>query len=167
MAELIIIVLGIAADQLSKAWVSAHLFGNSVPILEGILDYTYAENTGAAFGILGENTVMLAVFSGLMSVVLGYVLLRYRKAFSRLSDISLAMIISGAIGNFIDRAFHGFVVDFIEVKFVNFAIFNVADIFVTMGTILLVMALLFLEADNFEKFEQAGGPRRQDRAASE
>ena len=81
MAELIIIILGIAADQLSKAWVSANLYGRSVTILEGVLDYSYVENTGAAFGMLGENTALLAVFSGLMSAVLIYILLRYRKMF--------------------------------------------------------------------------------------
>ena len=166
MAELIIIILGIAADQLSKAWVSANLYGRSVTILEGVLDYSYVESTGAAFGMLGENTALLAVFSGLMSAVLIYILLRYRKMFSRLSNLSLALIVAGAVGNFIDRAFHGFVVDFIEFKFMNFAVFNIADICVTMGTILLVMALLFLEADNFEKFEQAEAARKQKKSAS-
>ena len=130
MWEAIIIVIGLLADQLSKAWVSANLYGRSVTILPGVLDYSYVENTGAAFGMLGKNTVLLAVFSGLMSLVLLYILLRYRRQFHRLSCIALAFVLSGAVGNFIDRAFHGFVVDFIELKFVNFAVFNIADIFV-------------------------------------
>ena len=65
------------------------------------------------------------------------------------------------MGNFIDRAFHGFVVDFIELKFVNFAVFNIADIFVSMGAVLLILSLLFLEKDNFEKFEQGSPARRK------
>ena len=155
MWEALIILLGIAADQLSKAWVSANLIGRSVPIISGVLNYTYVENTGAAFGMLGNSTTTLAIFSGLMSVAMLYVLYRYRKAFSRLTNVALSLIVSGAIGNFIDRAFYGFVVDFIELKFVNFAVFNIADICVTMGTVLLIMALIFLEKDNVEQFEQS------------
>lgn len=161
MWEAIIIVIGLLADQLSKAWVSANLYGRSVTILPGVLDYSYVENTGAAFGMLGKNTVLLAVFSGLMSLVLLYILLRYRRQFHRLSCIALAFVLSGAVGNFIDRAFHGFVVDFIELKFVNFAVFNIADIFVSMGAVLLILSLLFLEKDNFEKFEQGSPARRK------
>ncbi len=151
MVELIIIILGITADQLSKAWISSNLYGQSVEIIEGVLNYSYVENTGAAFGMLGENTVLLAIFSGLMSIVLLVILCRYHKMFSKLSNISLALIAAGAIGNFIDRAFYGFVVDFIEFKFVDFAVFNIADICITMGAVLLVMALIFLEADHFQK----------------
>lgn len=147
MAEGLIFVLGLVLDRLSKMWISANFVRRSTPVIEGILDYTYAENKGAAFGIFSDNTLMLSIFSAVMSLILVAVLVFYWKKFSKLTRFSLSMIISGAVGNCIDRFLYGYVVDFIEFKFVNFAIFNIADIFITMGTILLVMSILFTEMD--------------------
>ncbi len=157
MTETIIFVLGLVLDRLSKMWISANFVGRSTPVIEGVLDFTYAENTGAAFGIFSDNTFLLSIFSAVMSLVLIAILVFYWKKYSSLTRFSLSMIISGAVGNCIDRFVYGAVVDFIEFKFVNFAIFNIADIFITMGTILLVMAVIFTETDDIVKKKDKDG----------
>ena len=103
MTETIIFVLGLVLDRLSKMWVSANFVGRSTPVIEGILDFTYAENTGAAFGIFSDNTFLLSIFSAVMSLMLIAILVFYWKKFSSLTRFSLSMIISGAVGNCIDR----------------------------------------------------------------
>ncbi len=145
MVETIIVVLGVLADQLSKIWISNHFYGMSRVIIPGVLSYSYVENTGAAFGMLGDSTVMLAVVTGLLALVLLYVLIRYRHLFSRLSKIALAFMMAGALGNLVDRVFLGYVVDFIKFDFIEFAVFNIADICVNMGTVLLILSIFFLE----------------------
>ncbi len=148
MKECIIIALGVLADQYSKMWVSKNLVGLVAEVIPGVLSYSYVENTGAAFGMLGKGTLLLSIFSGLMVAVLGLILARCKKVFSQLTNVAMAMIISGAVGNFIDRVFLGYVVDFINVDFTVFAVFNVADIFITTGTVLLILSLLFIESKN-------------------
>ena len=145
MIEAIIVVLGVVLDQLSKHWVSANLYGQTVNIIPGVLSYSYVENTGAAFGMLNSSTILLSIASILLAVSLSYVLIRYYKQLSKLTKMSLALIVAGGIGNMIDRVFNGFVVDFIQADFMRFAVFNIADICITFGTILLIMAMLFIE----------------------
>nr|MBQ4453357.1 signal peptidase II [Clostridia bacterium] len=137
MIEIIIVIAGIILDQLSKNWMIQNMKYMSKVIIPGVLQYSYVENTGAAFGMLSKNTILLGCFSVVMSAVFIFFLVKYRKSLSMLSRISLALIISGAIGNAIDRIMRGFVIDFIELLFVNFAIFNIADICITMGAIFL------------------------------
>lgn len=148
MKECIIIALGILADQYSKMWVSQNLVGLVAEVIPGVMSYSYVENTGAAFGMLGKSTLMLSIFSGLMAAVLSFILIKGRKVFSKLTNVAMALIISGAVGNLIDRVFLGYVVDFINVDFTIFAVFNVADILVTMGTVLLILSLIFIESKN-------------------
>lgn len=147
----IIVFLGVVADQLTKLWVSGSLVGKGVvEIIPGIIGFRYVENTGAAFSIFASNTLMLTIISAVLIIFLTYLIWRYRKGHKML-NISLALIIAGAIGNLIDRVFAGYVVDFIEFRFVNFAVFNVADICVTIGTILLAVYILFLSPERKKK----------------
>ncbi len=145
MIEIIIVIVGIILDQLSKNWMIQNMKYMSKVIIPGVLQYSYVENTGAAFGMLSKNTILLGCFSVVMSAVFIFFLVKYRKSLSMLSRISLALIISGAIGNAIDRIMRGFVIDFIELLFVNFAIFNIADICITMGAIFLGISIIFIE----------------------
>jgi signal peptidase II len=145
MIEIIIVIVGIILDQLSKNWMIQNMKYMSKVIIPGVLQYSYVENTGAAFGMLSKNTILLGCFSVVMSAVFIFFLIKYRKSLSMLSRISLALIISGAIGNAIDRIMRGFVIDFIELLFVNFAIFNIADICITMGAIFLGISIIFIE----------------------
>lgn len=142
--------LGIVAfDQLAKLLVLKYLVPlRSVEVIPGLLDWTYVENRGAAFG-MGQNLRwVFIVLTVCMIVACIYYLLRECK--SKWVAVILTMIIGGGIGNLIDRLFRGFVVDFISVSFFP-PVFNVADSFVVVGTILLIFILLIDTIKDFKK----------------
>ncbi len=123
----------IALDQLVKYLVVTHIpLGGHVPFLPHVMELTYVRNTGAAFSIFSEHTWILAVVSLAVSVLLALALWKnfFRHPFGKLS---LTLLLAGALGNFFDRAFRGFVVDMFNVLFIRFAVFNVADICVVVG----------------------------------
>ena len=125
----------VALDQLVKYLVSHNIpLGGHVPLLPHLVELTYFQNTGAAFSMLEEHTWLLTLVSLVMSVLLLAALVRgfFRHPFGR---ISLALLLAGAVGNLIDRAFQGYVVDMFHVLFMEFAVFNVADICVVVGGI--------------------------------
>ena len=122
----------VALDQLVKYLVMTNIpFGEHVPFIPHILELTYVKNTGAAFSIFSDHTWALALVSLVMSIVLALALWKniFRHPFGKLA---LTLLLAGAAGNFIDRAFRGFVVDMFNVLFMNFAVFNVADICVVV-----------------------------------
>lgn len=134
----------IALDQLVKYLVMTNIpLGEHVPFIPYILDLTYVTNTGAAFSIFSEHTWALAVVSLVMSVVLALALFKglFRHPLGR---FTLTLLLAGALGNFIDRAFRGFVVDMFNVLFMRFAVFNVADICVVVGGVAAGLYYLFL-----------------------
>lgn len=133
----------IVVDQLVKVRVRASIpLGQSIPFFPGVMDLTYIQNTGAAFSSFSSLTWLLALVSLLASVAVA--VLMARKIFTRpLGQFSLALILAGAVGNLIDRALLGFVTDMFQTTFMNFAVFNVADICVVAGGILMVIYVLF------------------------
>ena len=143
MIEAIIIGLAVLLDQLTKVWASSALAGGAITIIPKVLDFNYFENTGAAFSMLSSGTWFLSAVSAIMSIVLIFIIFKYRSKMPRFVSIMLAFLASGAIGNLIDRLFAGYVIDFIEFTFVNFAVFNVADIYVTCSAIALGVYLIF------------------------
>lgn len=141
----IIIFTIVAMDQISKYLVLEYLKGHgSIPLWDGIFHLTYAENTGAAFSIFTDMQLFLKIITSIFSVILFIYLATLTKKEAKLSikSLSLALIIGGALGNLIDRFRFNFVVDFFDFRLINFAIFNVADIFIVSGSILLVIVLL-------------------------
>lgn len=110
-------------------------------IIPGVLALTGARNTGMAMGILEGQTVLLVILSVILVAMSAYFLRSYR--ISGLAAVSISMIAGGAIGNAIDRVFIGYVIDMIEVLFIDFYIFNVADIGVVCGAVLCGISLLF------------------------
>lgn len=146
MPYAILTVLLVALDQLVKYLVLQNIaLGEHVPFIPYLLELTYVQNTGAAFSMFEEHTWVLTLISAVMSVVLAVTI---RKNFFRhsLGKLCLTLILGGAVGNLIDRAFRGFVVDMFNVLFMRFAVFNVADIFVVVGGIAAALYYLFLEA---------------------
>ena len=134
--------IGILLDQLTK-WLAVKFLMpiDTVPIIQDALHLTYAENRGAAFGMLANNRWVFLIISSIAIAAMVFYL------FSGLSEgilagISLSMLISGGIGNMIDRIALGYVVDFIDFRLINFAIFNGADSFVCVGAGLLILALV-------------------------
>lgn len=140
---LIAIMVGIVfTDQLTKWLTVIYLQGEpSFPLWKDVLHFTYAKNEGAAFGMLSNHRWVFMVFSAIAIIGL-LIYLFYFRPKSRWIQIPLAMIIGGGIGNMIDRCWLGYVIDFIDFRLINFAIFNVADSFVTVGAFIL-MGYLF------------------------
>ena len=140
---LLIITAGIYLDQLSKALVVKHLKPiYDLPLIEGVFHFTYSENRGAAFGILSNDRWVFMLFSSVMIVALSVYLFYPKREANRLFSVGMAMVVSGGIGNMIDRVVLGYVVDFLNIELINFAIFNVADSFVCVGAGLMVLSLV-------------------------
>ena len=148
MLYAVIVIFCVALDQLVKYLVRANIpLGESIPFLPHIMDLTYIQNTGAAFSMLNRHTWLLTLVSLAASVAVAVLMVKvFRHPWGRLP---LALVLAGAVGNLIDRAFRGFVVDMFNVLFMNFAVFNVADICVVVGGIAFCLYYLFL----YEKLE--------------
>ena len=147
-----IIIVGIILDQLTKFLVTKYMtMYQSIPLIKGFLHLTYTTNDGAAFGMMdGQRWVFIVVSTLAIIAFLAYLYLGHAE--NLLYEISLSMVISGGIGNMIDRLGFGFyvnpktglgeVVDFIDFCGIWDAIFNGADSFVCVGAGLLVLALV-------------------------
>ena len=146
--SLALIVLGVAGDQIIKYLVVENLKPNGViTAIPGFLQFVYVENTGAAFGMFDDFTMILTIITAICIVVVLADMIIYLKHtfFSQAASI---LIISGGIGNLIDRFLLGYVVDYIQVSFFP-PIFNLADCFVVVGVIFfLIHFLFFMERDN-------------------
>ena len=141
---LIIFAGAIILDQVTKLL----FYGKELALLPGFVGILSANglNTGMAWGMLAGKTgsvIILACFTVITLALLTWLMIRYRREMPRVMQISIAMIAGGAAGNLIDRIALGGVRDFINFEFMEFPIFNVADIFVTCGGILLGVILLF------------------------
>lgn len=140
----------VAADQLVKYLVRTYIpLGESIPFLPHIMDLTYVQNTGAAFSLFQEHTWILTLVSLAASVALAVILAGKRVTRHPLGRSLVAVVLAGAVGNLIDRALLGFVTDMFETTFINFAVFNVADICVVVGGIGFCLYYLLL----FDKLE--------------
>ena len=152
----------VAVDQIVKYLVMTNIaFGDHVPFIPCILELTYVENTGAAFSIFSGHTWVLALVSLVMSAVLALALWKglFKHPFGKLA---LTLLLAGAVGNLIDRAFRGFVVDMFNVLFMRFAVFNVADICVVLGGIAGGIYYLFLMDKLEPKKEEPHGDAEAD-----
>ncbi|MBQ3226363.1 MAG: signal peptidase II [Clostridia bacterium] len=132
-------------DQLSKWLVLETLTKvDTQALIEGVLHFTYCENRGAAFGILENQIWFFIVITVLVLFGVGYYMVRYRPT-SKWLNGSLLLLTGGALGNFVDRIFRGYVIDFIDFRLIDFAIFNVADCFVVVGACMLAIYMIFSE----------------------
>ncbi len=142
MIYFIIAFLIILLDQGAKYFVTLKYgLGGSLDLIPGILRITYHTNSGGAFSMLDNYTLILTIVSAV--VVVGIIVLLIASKWSGFGKLSLAFILGGAVGNLIDRVILKYVVDMFYPLFVNFAIFNVADIFITIGAILFILFILF------------------------
>lgn len=149
MGYFIIPVAIIIVDQLSKYFAVKYLKQLiTYPLIQDVFHLTFAKNTGAAFSILRGKQEFLIVIT--LFVILFLIVFLYRteknKQYLAL-NISLMFIIGGAVGNLIDRIRLGYVIDYFDFRLINFAIFNVADCFISIGTVLLLGVILFSDID--------------------
>lgn len=140
-----IFLIGFIADQFTKYWVTQQIKPhNTVPIIENVLHFTYAENTGAAFSILRGMQSFLVILTSIGMALIFVYMVSVKGDGKALFKLSLALILAGGVGNLIDRLRMGYVVDFIDVRLIHFAIFNVADICISIGVFLLIVDSLFV-----------------------
>ncbi|NMM61405.1 signal peptidase II [Clostridium sp. P21] len=143
--EFLIIILGLILDRITKLWALKELSQTSgVVIIKDFFGFFYLENRGAAFGILQNKVMLLSIVTSIVMLSIIYYIVKYKPT-SKILRISLALIISGAVGNLIDRIFYKYVVDFITVHYKDiyyFPTFNIADTLVVLGTILLAIYLI-------------------------
>ena len=143
-------------DRIAKYLVSSSMsVGDSVTLIPGILELHYIRNTGAAFSSFSGKTVFLIVFTVLLLAGLSIYAVKERKKLPAAQRTALAMIIGGGAGNLIDRIATGSVVDFLNIHIIP--VFNVADIAITCGGVLLFIAVLAEEAENRKKKKDGDG----------
>ncbi len=159
IVDVILVILLVALDQFTKYLACEYLQDKpAFKIIDGILELNFLKNSGAAFGMLQNQKVFFILVAVLILLIIAYVLFRMPddKKYNVMHFL-LALIASGAAGNMIDRIRQDYVVDFIYFVIINFPIFNVADIYVTVLTFLFVIMFLFYYNENdfsFLSFKQ-------------
>ena len=144
-------IVGLVLDQVSKYLALQYLkVLKSVPLIDGVLHLTYATNTGAAFSLFSDQIDWLKWVS--MVVSLGLVAFGiFSKKLNRWEQAGYGCILAGAAGNGIDRFVAGYVVDFIDIRIIRFAIFNIADVSINVGLVCLAIAVLFAAKPSSKK----------------
>ncbi|BBE40440.1 signal peptidase II [Streptococcus dysgalactiae] len=131
----------IGLDQFSKYWIVSHIeLGQIKPFIPGIVSLTYLQNNGAAFSMLQNQQWFFVIMTILVIGYAIYYVMTHRQL-TIWKQLALLLIISGGIGNFIDRLRLSYVIDMVHLDIIDFAIFNVADAYLTLGVILLVVCL--------------------------
>lgn len=157
-AEVIGIFLLVVLDRMTKLWAMHSLQGgNGIELIRGVLKFYYLPNgnTGAAFGMFQGQFWLFALITVVIVALLFYLILviPFQKRYYALHFV-FVLIIAGGIGNLIDRLLYRFVVDFIYFYWINFPIFNVADCYVTVSTVVLAVLLLFIyREEDFKELE--------------
>ena len=131
------------ADQLIKLFIISNAYRLPV-IVEGLVRIVLVRNQGAAFSIFQGARWFFVVFTLLAQVAIFYIIFS-KQVTHKLGVVSLIMISGGSIGNLIDRIYLGYVIDYIQFEFINFAVFNFADCFITVGCLLFAAYILFFE----------------------
>lgn len=133
------IILLIAFDQWSKSWVRNNLIDNPMLLINNFLELNYQKNTGIAFSLLNDSALVLTLVNS--SIIAGLIVWLISQ--KKLSWI-FVFVIAGGIGNLIDRYTLGYVVDFINPLFINFAVFNIADVYLNIGAGLMLIRIFIL-----------------------
>ena len=142
--SILLALLTVAADQLTKYWAKTDLkLVQDIPLWDGVFHFHYAENTGAAFSLLSGHSLFFFILTAAVVVAILWFLIRRGKNLDLAVKIALGLIMGGAIGNLIDRMAYGYVIDFLYFKLINFAIFNVADSCLVIGCILMAVYIIF------------------------
>jgi signal peptidase II len=155
---IIIIAASVILDQITKMLVvNGMALYESIPLIKNVLSFTYIHNYGAAWGMLSDHRWVFIIVTALAIIVMPIFLYKYRNL-HWMFGLSLSLIIGGAIGNMIDRVFLGYVVDFIQATFIDFPVFNVADICVVCGAIMMFVYVAFIDKTLFADKPKAAKP---------
>ena len=181
IVDVLIVAALLAGDLISKHFAAKYLLSGdgSYEAIKGVLTFRYSENTGAAFGIFSDSRIFLCVLVGIVVAgILGFmayhlVKKKYKEKGGVLLHVALSFIVAGGLGNLIDRAMLGYVRDFIDYTIVytlfkrNFAICNLADVFLTFGVIMLVVYLIIFYAEDTKKRKETAEVLSSDSPAAE
>lgn len=152
--EWIIALLVLIIDQLSKVYAAEVLSSGALVLIPGVLELTYLKNTGAAWGIFQGARVPFILLTAVFLVLCMMFYIKKRNALTKLSKVILMLIVSGALGNLIDRVLLGYVRDMIYFSLIDFPVFNVADSAIVVGAILLILETLFTKNGLLEVAEK-------------
>ena len=145
LPAIISIIILVFLDQFTKFLAVKYIgYNSSIPLINNILELYYIRNAGAAWGILKNKQILFYILTVIVLIILFSIYIRLINL-KKYKDIRvlIILIISGALGNFIDRIRLKYVVDFIYFKLINFPVFNVADSYITVSFILLIILILF------------------------
>ncbi|WP_417025441.1 signal peptidase II [Candidatus Allofournierella excrementavium] len=152
----------VVIDQSIKLWATVNLAPvGSMPLIPGVVELRYYLNDGAAFSILQGKQTFLILFTGAALLVVAWYLL-FKKPAKKLEYIGWLFVLGGGIGNLVDRVMNGEVVDYINLLFMNFAVFNFADILVCTGIGLLLLGLVLDEVSARRKKQEEAAPSAAD-----
>lgn len=163
-ALILICAASVLIDQIIKYLVVAGIpLGGYAPLIPGVVHLTYVRNTGAAFSMLEGQRIFFLILTAAFLVLM--VLCVIKKWLPRPYLWILAVITGGAVGNVIDRFLYGYVTDMFEVEFMNFAVFNFADICITCGAVVLAVYAIFFDRSDFlrddKKKQNTAGERAE------
>ena len=160
--DILLFAILLFVDRVTKSWAVSRLKDEAaIPLIRNVLELHYLPNgnTGAAFGILSGHRILFLVIALVVVIVISYLVFNMpsdRKY--KIIEILLVFIAAGGVGNMIDRIVQNYVVDFIYISCINFPIFNVADMYVSVCTVILAIILLFKFKDtDYEVFDKAFG----------
>ena len=167
MLQIIILAataLLVGIDQLTK-WLAVEYLqeGEPFPIIDGVFELLLHKNPGAAFGLFEGQRWLFMGITVVVIVVLAAILMSGKYRQYRLVNLSGTLIIAGGIGNMIDRIFRGYVVDMFDLEFMDYPIFNLADIFVVVGVILGAVYYLWF----YDKYDKRSGKEPGDDTAAD
>ena len=154
--DILFFILLVILDQITKNLAVVYLKDKPAYVIwDGVFELHYLENSGAAFGMLQNQKILFVSIAAVILVIIGYVLVKLpRNRHFVFLEAPLVLIASGAVGNMIDRVQFNYVVDFFYFKLIDFPIFNVADIYVSVSCVLLAILVLFFYKD--EDFDFLG-----------
>ncbi len=154
--DILFFILLVILDQITKNLAVVYLKDKPAYVIwDGVFELHYLENSGAAFGMLQNQKILFVSIAAVILVIIGYILVKLpRNRHYAFLEALLVLIASGAVGNMIDRVQFNYVVDFFYFKLIDFPIFNVADIYVSVSCVLLAILVIFFYKD--EDFDFLG-----------
>lgn len=135
-----IFAFSLIVDQLTKFLVQTNMYNEEIVIINNTFSFTYVENYGAAWGILSEYSFLLKILPIVFCVIILFYLVKYKYTPGKLESISGILVMSGAMGNFVDRIRLGYVIDFIDFKI--WPVFNFADVWIVLGCFFMIITLI-------------------------
>ncbi|MCR5431246.1 MAG: signal peptidase II [Lachnospiraceae bacterium] len=167
LPAIIIAVILISLDQITKAIARCTLTDSPFILIDGVFEFRLVFNTGVAWGLFNSVSFLITVFSFILMFVISFLYYKMPKDNKRLRPLRIMLILlfSGAVGNVIDRLFYSAVTDFLYFSLIDFPVFNIADCYVTVGGILTAVLLIFYYKDadfEFLKIKRSKKNREED-----